>query len=119
VTFAGEATDPAPAIAAATLFIQPSYREALDGAVLQAMALGTPVIASETGGLTELVGGGAGMLVSPRDPAALALAIDRLLAAPALRAEIIRAARARVAEFDAPAMADRVAEVYRSALGDQ
>lgn len=118
VSFAGEVADPAARIAAATIFVQPSYREALGTAVLEAMALGIPVVASRTGGLPELLGDDAGLLVPPRDPAALATAIGLLLDSPALRTALAVAARGRLAEFDAPRMAERVVAVYRSALGD-
>jgi len=118
VELMGEVADPADWMAGAELLIQPSYREALGTAVLEAMALGIPVVASRTGGLTELLDGGAGLLVPPHDVAALAEGIAALLDAPDRRANLVRAARARVMEFDAPGMADRVVEVYRSALGD-
>jgi glycosyltransferase involved in cell wall biosynthesis len=114
----GEVPDPAGWIARAQLLVQPSYREALGTVVLEAMARGTPVVASRTGGLEELLDHGAGMLVAPRDSVALAAAIETLLDAPDRRAEIARAARLRVTEYDAPGMAERVVQVYRSALGD-
>lgn len=82
------------------------------------MARGIPVVASRTGGLVELLEGGAGLLVPPRDAAALAAGIEELLDAPSMRASLARAARVRVRDFDAPGMADRVVQVYRSALGD-
>ncbi len=118
VVLMGEVADPALWIAGAELLIQPSYREALGTAVLEAMALGIPVVASRTGGLTELLEGGAGVLVPPHDAPALAAGIEGLLAAPDERAKVARAARARVTEYDASGMTDRVVKVYRSALGD-
>lgn len=118
VELPGEVADPAAWIAEAKLFIQPSHREALGTAVLEAMARGVPVVASRTGGLVELLEGGAGLLVPPRDAAALAAGIAELLDAPAMHASLARAAHARVMDFDAPGMADKVVQVYRSALGD-
>jgi glycosyltransferase involved in cell wall biosynthesis len=118
VSFAGEVAEATSRIAAAQLFVQPSHREALGTAVLEAMALGIPVVASRTGGLPELIGDGAGMLVPPRDPQALAIALEYLLGNPQVCARYVAAARALVARFDASGMAERVAEVYRSALGD-
>jgi glycosyltransferase involved in cell wall biosynthesis len=118
VDLQGEVEDLSASIAGAALFVQPSYREALGTAVLEAMARGIPVLASGTGGLTELLGGGAGRLVPPHDALALATNIEALLDHPATRADLARLARARVAEYDAPGMADRVVQVYRSALGD-
>lgn len=95
---------------------QPSRREALGTAALEAMALGTPVVASATGGLAELLGGGAGLLVPPGDAGALAHALERALTDPPLRRALVHEARARAAGYDAPKVAEQVAEVYRSAL---
>jgi glycosyltransferase involved in cell wall biosynthesis len=100
----------------ATLFVQPSLREALGTAVLVAMARGIPVIASRTGGLVELLEGDAGLLVPPGDPNALAAAITRLLDDLTLRDTLVRNARQRVEEYRAERMADRVADVYASVL---
>lgn len=118
VEWMGEVADPSDWIAQALLLVQPSYREALGTAVLEAMARGTPVIASRTGGLVELLDGGAGLLVPPRDSTSLAEAIEALLEAPDRRADFAHAARVRITEYDAPGMAERVVQVYRSALGD-
>lgn len=106
--------DAVPWLAAATAVVQPSLREALGTAVLEAMALGVPVVASETGGLIELLRDGAGLLVPPGDAAALAAALERLLADRGLRSRLTAAAAERVQDYDVPRMADRVAQVYRS-----
>lgn len=98
----------------ASIFVQPSLREALGTAVLVAMARGIPVIASRTGGLVELLEGGAGILVPPSDPAALAAAIRQLLGDTALREALVRSARRRVEEYRPARMADQVADVYAS-----
>jgi glycosyltransferase involved in cell wall biosynthesis len=60
--------------------VLPSYREALGLVILEAMALARPVVASDVGGIPEMVEDGVtGLLVAPRDPDALADAIVRLL----------------------------------------
>lgn len=118
VRFDGEIASPAAWLEGAAVLVQPSFREALGTAVLEAMAAGVPVIASATGGLSALVGDGAGLLVPPGDAQALAAAIERLRRDPALAARIKETARRRVASYDAATMAERVVEVYRSALGD-
>ncbi len=118
VEWMGDVADPSDWIAEAQLLVQPSYREALGTVVLEAMARGTPVVASRTGGLVELLDAGAGVLVPPRDGVALAEAIESLLRAPTRRADLVRTARARVSEYDAPGMAESMVQVYRSALGD-
>lgn len=65
--------------------------------VLEAMALGRPVVSTRTSGPDEATGAGdAGLLVPPRDPAALADAVVRLLSDPGLRRRLGRAGRERV-----------------------
>src|SRR5262249_6930231 len=70
-------------LAEADLFVLPSRSEAFPNSVIEAMAAGLPVIASAVGGLLELVDSGrTGLLVPPDDPAALARALEAVLAAP-------------------------------------
>lgn len=69
---------------AADAFVFPSNYEGIGGAVLEAMALGTPVIASEIPALVEVLDDGAcGLLVPPADPVALAAAVRALVDDPA------------------------------------
>ncbi|HTS87682.1 MAG TPA: glycosyltransferase [Gemmatimonadales bacterium] len=116
VRFLGARPDATALMAAAGVLAQPSVREALGTTVLEAMALGIPVVSSGSGGLVELLAGGAGVLVPPDDPPALAAALIRVLTDQELRRATIRTARARVREYDALGVADRVVAVYRSAL---
>ncbi|HXW96128.1 MAG TPA: glycosyltransferase [Gemmatimonadales bacterium] len=116
VQFLGHQESALPFIRASQVLAQPSDREALGTAVLEAMALGIPVVAASSGGLVELLGNGAGLLVPAGDPGALAAALARALTDPLLRGAVVHEARARVAEYDAPGVADQVAQVYRSAL---
>lgn len=82
------------ALAAADIYVQPSFNEGIPRATLEAMAMRVPVIASRVGGLPELLDDGTlGALVPPGQPAALAGAIEALLADPRRGAEL--AARAR------------------------
>ena len=62
--------------------------------MLEALACGTPVVASRVGGIPEQVSDGTGVLVEPGDPAALAAAIESLLADPERRARMGIAAAA-------------------------
>ena len=72
---------------AAEVFVLPSQWEARALVVQEAMAAGTPVVATDVGGLHELVAG-AGLLVIPGDPDAIAEATDRVLGDPGLRADL-------------------------------
>jgi colanic acid/amylovoran biosynthesis glycosyltransferase len=77
-------------------------RDALPTVILEAMALGTPVVSTTVSGIPEMVVDGvSGLLVAPRDPAATAAALGRLLDDAPLRRSLAQAARARVEErFD-------------------
>jgi colanic acid/amylovoran biosynthesis glycosyltransferase len=80
--------------------------EGLSVALVEAMAHGIPAISTTTGGQSELLGRGAGLLVPPRDVTALAGALGGVLASPDLQAELGRCGRRRVEEqFDATAIA--------------
>lgn len=117
VTFAGYRED-APRIAGSfDIFVQPSEREGLPIALIEAMALGRPVVATRVGGTPELVRDGVdGILVPPRDPAALADAIIALLRDPERRVRMGEAARRRAAGFDIRNAVRRMQEVYEEIL---
>ncbi|HET9985614.1 MAG TPA: glycosyltransferase [Longimicrobiales bacterium] len=105
----------------ATLLVHPSVApDAMPTVVKEAMAVGTPVVASRLAGIPEMLDDGrCGVLVPPGDGAALEAAIAALLAAPAERARLARAARARCEEvFDlwrnGRALAARLAATRRA-----
>lgn len=80
VVFTGRRDDIPAVTAALDVAVLPSYREAQGLTVLEAMAMSRPVVASDVGGIPEMVEDGVtGLLVPPDDPAALAGAISRLL----------------------------------------
>ena len=80
VLFTGLRDDVPNVTAALDVAVLPSYREAQGLAILEAMALRRPVVATAVGGVPEMVEDGrTGLLVPPRDPEALAAAIVRLL----------------------------------------
>ena len=123
VTFAREVTDKdlPTHYHAADLFILPANAraEAFGIVLLEAMASGLPCITTELGTGTSWVvqDGITGLVAPPRDPQALAEAIRSLLNDPQRRAEMGRAARARVeAEFTLERMVARVQAVYEKAL---
>jgi len=72
IRFLGHCPDVRPVLAAADLFVLPSHREGLPNAVLEAMAVGVPVVATAVDGTGEVVTDGeTGLLVPPHDPDAL------------------------------------------------
>jgi glycosyltransferase involved in cell wall biosynthesis len=84
VRFLGYRSDVAEMLAAADLFVFPSLYEGLGGALIEAMALGLPIVASDIPALREVVEeGNNAMLVPPGDPRALADALRRMLDDPA------------------------------------
>jgi glycosyltransferase involved in cell wall biosynthesis len=85
--------------------------------VLEAMAMGRPVIASAVGGLQEMVTDDeTGLVVRPGDPTALRDAMQRLLYDKNLRENLGRAAKQRVAQFDARVVVPQIEEAYEDLL---
>jgi glycosyltransferase involved in cell wall biosynthesis len=81
--------------------------------VLECMSNGTPVVATEVGGLPEMIQHDrTGLLVPPRDPAALARAISALLADPERRRRLAAAAQERMHAFTIDAVSGRFADLY-------
>src|SRR6188472_2392743 len=81
--------------------------------LLEAMAAGTPIVASDIHGYKGVVRRGReGLLVPPRQPRELAVAIDQLLRDPARRAEMGAAGRARAEDFSWPRVTAKVDEYY-------
>ena len=94
----------------------PSRIEGLSQSLLEAMALGLPVVASRAGGNPDLVTTDSGLLVPPLDPAAWGAAFQRLLKDDALVTRFGAAGRARVrGEFTLERTAERTEAVYREA----
>jgi ubiquinone/menaquinone biosynthesis C-methylase UbiE len=114
VVFTGHRDDVPALLAGCDVFCLPSTGEGLPLVVLEAMAQGKPVVASAVGGTPELVvDGETGLLVPPGDADALARALARVLADPALAARLGGAGRERVlTEFSLGAMTARVLELY-------
>jgi glycosyltransferase involved in cell wall biosynthesis len=102
----------------ATLVALPSRIEGLSQSLLEAMALGLPVVASAAGGNPDLVTSGeTGLLVPPRSPAAWARALDRLLADGEAARRLARAGRELVRrDFTLERTAERTEAVYREAV---
>jgi phenylacetate-CoA ligase len=98
----------------AAIFCLPSHAEGLPLALLEAMAAGKPVIATAVGAVPEALADGSGLLVPPRDVAALATALATLLDDPPAAAAMGARARAVVAaRYDSAAIGARLAALYR------
>lgn len=110
----GEVPDAARLVAAADVFVMSSIEEGLGTAVLDAMALGVPVVGTRAGGIPEMLAGGAGCLVPTGDPRALADAVLALLQDPVAREAQVARARKAVQRYGDERMAAGVLQVYRS-----
>jgi starch synthase len=102
----------------ATVFACPSLYEPLGIVNLEAMACGTAVVASRTGGIPEVVADGVtGLLVPPGDEVGLAAALNELIRDPARAQSMGQAGRERaVAEFSWASVAAQTAELYAKVI---
>ncbi|MCX7856035.1 MAG: glycosyltransferase, partial [Anaerolineae bacterium] len=113
--------DVVPWLAITDIFVLPSYyREGTPVTVLEAMAMGLPVVATDVPGCREaVVHGETGFLVPPRDVDALTLAIQRLIGDPELRWQMGQAGRARTVEcFAVERIVGQYLRLYAQLLED-
>ncbi|MDQ7028784.1 MAG: glycosyltransferase family 1 protein [Ardenticatenia bacterium] len=101
----------------ADVFVFPSLYEGFGLPPLEAMACGTPVVASHAASLPEVVGD-AGLLVDPRDPEAMAEAIHHVLQDPELAEELRRRGLERARQFTWERTAQETLAVYEAMLGN-
>lgn len=118
VAFLGEQLQVGRLLSQADLFVLPSAQESFGLAALEALASGVPVVATNVGGLPEVVRHAeTGWLVPVRDPTALAAAVLKLLDDEPRRAAMGRAARAdALARFRPEPVVERVEVLYRELL---
>jgi glycosyltransferase involved in cell wall biosynthesis len=119
VTFAGFREDIPAVMAGFDIFAFPSHAESFGVALIEAMAMTLPVVSTNCDGVLDIVvEGTTGLLVPPRNGAAFAAALDRLVTDPQLRHALGRAGRLRVeALFDREKQMDRLEEIYRLLCG--
>jgi glycosyltransferase involved in cell wall biosynthesis len=118
VYFTGFQDSVYPYVAALDLYVHPALMEGFGIAVLEAMALGKPVVATRTGGLPEVVQDGTtGVLVPPGDVEAIAKAVTSLFSDADHRVSMGNAGRPRVAEqFSVKTMMQSLTTMYQSVV---
>ena len=116
--FSGHQDDIAVRLANADVFVLPSYTEALPNAVLEAMAAGLPVVATDVGGVGEVVSHGrTGILVPAGDARVLAHTMAEVLANPAWAGALGDAARAEVQDrYSFDRMVSAFEDIYHAEL---
>jgi len=119
VHFTGSRGDVDDVVALADVFVLPSESEGFGRVLVEAMAMGRPVVATDVGGIPEIVlDGETGLLVTPADPGALADAVRALLDDPARAARLGAAGRTRAeSTFNLGAHVDAVERLYDAVLG--
>jgi glycosyltransferase involved in cell wall biosynthesis len=121
VTLTGRRDDIPSVTAALDVAVLPSYREAQGLSILEAMALSRPVVASNVGGIPEMIESGeTGLLVPPHDAVALADAIARLLTDHPYADTLARAGHDLVYErFCVELMVRAVETIYDESVADE
>jgi glycosyltransferase involved in cell wall biosynthesis len=115
IRFTGHVDNVGDHLGAFDLFAFPSVHEGLGSTVLDAMHAGLPIVATDVDGIPDIVSHeDNGLLVAPRSPEALADALQRLRAQPALAQCLAAAASEKSLAYTAAAMADRYLRWYRS-----
>jgi glycosyltransferase involved in cell wall biosynthesis len=117
ITFVGPITDPYPYMLGADIFVLPSHADPAPLVLSEAREAGCAVIGSSVDGIPQLLENGeAGLLVPPRDPAALAKMLGHLLEAPERIADWRRKSQLRIEHLTIERVARETLEVYSSAM---
>ncbi|TRZ75011.1 MAG: glycosyltransferase family 1 protein [Bacteroidetes bacterium] len=117
VKFLGWRPDVAEVMSAFDLFVLPSLNEGMGRVLVEAMALGKPIVASDVGGIPALVlHGENGYLVFPGDAEHLSAAISDLLENPEKRKSMGENGKKIAADYSADAMVQKIDQLYRTVL---
>jgi glycosyltransferase involved in cell wall biosynthesis len=120
VHFAGHQSDVHPWYDALDVVVHASFGEPFGLVLVEAMALGKPVVATAAGGPLEIIEDGiSGVLIPPGDPDRLAATIDRILGDRSLAAALGRAAAERAQAFSEQGMAQRFAALLRNLISEE
>ena len=103
-------------LAAADLFVLASEYEGMPVALMEALAVGLPVVGTAVGGIAESIDDSSGRTVPPGDPDALARTIVEVVSHPALLAQLGSGARVTASSFDAERSAGQIVDCYRDCL---
>ncbi len=115
----GYRSDAPDVLAAGDVFAFPSLYEGLGNALIEAMALALPIVASDLPAVREVVGRGPALLVPPSDPAALAAGLGQVLDDEGLRTSMAAAGRARFLDtFTIDRVADEMAALFHSVANE-
>jgi glycosyltransferase involved in cell wall biosynthesis len=120
VVLTGFREDVPSLIAAMDCFVISSIVEGLCTSIMDAQAIGVPVVATRAGGIVDLVEDGlTGRLVAPRSPDVLAEAVEQMLKDESLRKRCVEAARKNARDYDYNSMVERTIAFYRKTLSAQ
>ncbi len=120
VFFMSKQKDMGTWFASANLLIHPSYKEGLGSVILEAMAAGLPVVASNTGGIPDIIEHeNTGILIEPGNAQELAEAIERLANDQELRERLQLAAKETLAAFDISQASKRYSVLYQDVIGEK
>ena len=121
ILFTGRRRDIPEILASINIFVMPSIAEGLPNALLEAMAMGKPIVTTEVGGIPEIVKNGFnGLLVPPRDTVSLSKAIKELISNDQLATKMGQAARDLVRDnLSIKAIAQKWQSIYLSILKEK
>lgn len=118
VKFPGYRTDMMEIMAAADIFVMPSFREGVPRALLEAMDLGLPCVGSNTRGIRELIGenGEGGYVCDPRSADTFAAAFEKLATEAQAREMMIARNQTIVHQYSAETVRDEMSKIYAQVL---
>jgi glycosyltransferase involved in cell wall biosynthesis len=115
----GWTSDVGDYLGAADILVQPSHAEGMSNTMLEAMAAGLAIVATDVGAAREMLRDGAGIVVPPRDPERLAAALSSVLDNPDRRAALGAAARAAAVDrYSIRSVVDRIEAAYAALLAE-